>query len=259
MNGTGQSPVDDTPWVFFDLLIPGCRWRVVAPYDLPIEAGIRAELARLEDRRWLVVTRVHSLDWDGIDDDIRFDMGFDNEDDALLRARVVLAEMTASARETMSGAECSRLEQTDWPLRDEVAGQPVLRAGETVYFHDHARWRRAWIDAAVLPIDPATPFTGAMMEAIDPGRDVLRYFRKIGESLGVHAYPPKAAPAPSAPITPATVPVPHSRLRFFIYWQLLPWLAATALGVLLVIVERPEIIWDFFHRDEGTIIEQPRT
>lgn len=243
MDQTLPSFAQDPGWASFESLIPGCRWRVVKPYHLPIEAGIRAEQARLAGKRWVVASRLREFDGDCLTlDTVRLDAAFDDEGEALTRARSLQSEMTAAMRARLKGAN-SRSEPPRWPLKEALSGRPVLHVGDSAYFYAQNLWSGAWVDVAVLPIDPVSPLSADLVDAIGDPYDLgglQGYFERIGESLGVRVRSPQAMPPPTAPMTP---PAP-SHLNFqrpSILWQLLPWLVP-ALAILAMIAIHPEII-----------------
>lgn len=232
MNEPHPSSAEDPREVSLDPLIPGCRWRVAKPYHLPIEAGIRAEQARLAGKRWLVVASLSEYDADGLTfDTIRLDAGFDDENDALARAHLLRAELVATTREKFNGADRPPA-AFKWPKVDALSERPVLRVGEAVLFYAPNRWSGVTIQAAVLPIDPTCPITAELADAISGPYDLgglKGHFEKIGESLGVYADPPRPPPRPAPLAAPSEVP--RSNISPALWWLLSP-LAGLAMYVL---------------------------
>lgn len=243
MDETLSSFAQDPDLVSFESLIPGCRWRVLKPRHLPIEAGIRAEQARLAGKRWLVVGLLRELDCDYLTlDTVHLDAAFDDEGEALTRARSLQAEMMATMRVKLKDANCQS-EPPRWPLKEALCGRPVLHAGDTAYFDAPNLWSWAWVDVAVLPIEPASPLNVELIDAIGEPYDLgglQKHFEKIGDSLGVRARPPWAMSPPTAPMMP---PVPsHLNVkRPSLFWKLLSWLVP-ALGILAMIAGYPGVI-----------------
>lgn len=243
MDETLPSFAQDPDRASFESLIPGCRWRVVKPHHLPIEAGIRAEQARLTGKRWLVAGLLREFDGDCLTlDTVHLDAAFDVEGEALTRARSLQAEMMATMRAKLKDANCQS-ESPRWPLKEALSGRPVLHAGDTAYFHAPNLWFKAWVDVAVLPIDPASPLNVELIDAIGEPYDLgglQGHFEKIGESLGVRAHSPQAMPPPTAPVPPqAPSHLNFDRPSFF--WKLLSWLVP-ALGILAMIAGYPGVI-----------------
>ena len=77
--------------VDFEHLIPGWVNRVAHPYNLPIEAGIRSEIARLTGKRYLVAVLHREYDLDGLFEQLFFDEGFHDPMEAVPHAQKVQA------------------------------------------------------------------------------------------------------------------------------------------------------------------------
>jgi hypothetical protein len=222
--GTQQSK-----WATFEELIPGCNWRLLKPFDEPIKAGIRAEQARLLGKRWLVAARIQSIDWDMAWREIFLDAAFYDADKAWTRAKQWQQELIAE-RLAAEGGGCGEPRTAGWPMpsKDAIITDQIRQLPQSCIYRTY--WDSNQIDVAVLPIDPGTPISIALLRIIDYDSGLQGYFREIGESLGFGVRPP--------PRTFEALPVQleqsgRVRLR---YRRWLPYLLAAAVGIALSLI-----------------------
>lgn len=167
--------------VSLEPLIPGCGWSIADPYHLPIEAGIRAERARLRGNAWLVVLYERSLDYDGIWEEVRLDEVFEEGAPALARAGALLTERTQAIRTLYPNWRVSR-RHTRWPKLPVVAGQRV-RPLQDFFMDDGVGWGNHHVHVAVLAL-PAEPIDIELITAIGADRELQVHFDKVGGGRG---------------------------------------------------------------------------
>jgi hypothetical protein len=222
--GTQQSE-----WATFEELIPGCNWRLLKPFDEPIKAGIRVEQSRLSGKNWLVVARIYSMYWDMMHKEIFLDAALCGADDAWARAQEWQQELVAEQLAANGGA-CREPQSAEWPLpsKDEIATGPIRRLPQSCVYREY--WDYNEIDVAVLPIDPKTSISSALLRIVDCDSALKTYFEKIGESLGFGVRRPvrKFEALPVRPEQPSRVKLGYRR------W--LPYLLAAAIGVALSLI-----------------------
>lgn len=169
--------------VDFEHLIPGWGNRVAYPYNLPIEAGIRSEIARLTGKRYLVAVLHREYDLDGLFEQLFFDEAFLDPMEAVAHAQLAQARhMDRTLAEHPSWRPkwyALTVPTHQWPA-GEGTGANLLRlvpqkTGDGTGFNSRE------IYVVVLPIDPDQPLSAGLFHLLDKKPELDAYFRGVGE------------------------------------------------------------------------------
>ena len=164
--------------VDFEHLIPGWVNRVAHPYNLPIEAGIRSEIARLTGKRYLVAVLHREYDLDGLFEQLFFDEGFHDPMEAVAHAQKVQARHMDRTMAEHPEWRPLMVPAHQWPAR-EIVGAKLLRllpqkAGDGTGFNSRE------IYVVVLPIDPDQPLSAGLFQILDKTPELKAMFRMVG-------------------------------------------------------------------------------
>lgn len=163
----------------FEHLIPGWGNRVAYPYNLPIEAGIRSEIARLTGKRYLVAVLHREYDYDGLFEKLFFDEAFLDPMEAVAHAQQVRDEHLAWTLAERADWRPLMIPSYQWPSR-EGASLKLLRllpqkVGDGTGFNSRD------IYVVVLPIDPDLPLSPGLFHLLDKKPELDAHFRRVGE------------------------------------------------------------------------------
>jgi len=166
--------------VDFDHLVPGWGNRVAYPYNLPIEAGIRSEIARLTGKRYLVAVLHREYDYDGLFEQLFFDEAFLDPMEAAGHAQQVRDDHLAQTLAEHADWRPLVVPSHQWPSR-EGAGPKLLRllpqkVGDGTGFNSRE------IYVVVLPIDPDQPLSAGLFHLLDRPMELNAHFREVGEN-----------------------------------------------------------------------------
>jgi len=164
--------------VDFDHLVPGWGNRVAYPYNLPIEAGLRSEIARLAGKRYLVAVLHREYDYDGLFEQLFFDEAFLDPMEAVAHAQQVQEQHTGRTMAEHPDWRALMAPAHQWPAREEV-GARLLRllpqkAGDGTGFNSRE------IYVVVLPIDPDQPLSAGLFQILDKTPELNALFRGFG-------------------------------------------------------------------------------
>lgn len=171
-----------TRWADFEHLIPGWGSKVAYPYNLPIEEGIRSEIARLTGKRYLVAVLHREYDLDGLFEQLFFDEGFLDPMEAVAhaeRVKVRHMERTLAEHPDWHPDWYPLMAPThQWPA-GEGTGAKLLRlvpqkTGDGTGFNSRE------IYVVVLPIDPDQPLSAALFQMLDRTTELNALFRIVG-------------------------------------------------------------------------------
>lgn len=165
--------------VDFDHLVPGWGNRVAYPYNLPIEAGIRSEIARFTGKCYLVAVLHREFDYEGLFEQIFLDEAFLDPMEAAAYAQRVQNEHLALTLAEHADWRPLMIPSHQWPSR-EGAGPKLLRllpqkVGDGTGFNSRE------IYVVVLPIDPEQPLSAGMFHLLDKKPELDAHFRRLGE------------------------------------------------------------------------------
>lgn len=164
--------------VDFDHLVPGWGNRVAYPCNLPIEAGIRSEIARLTGMRYLVAVLHREYDYDGLFEQLLFDEAFLDPMEAVAHAQQVRVGHVTQALAEHPDWRHLMIPTHQWPSR-EGAGPKLLRllpqkVGDGTGFNSRE------IYVVVLPINPEQPLSVELFQLLDKEPELNAFFRRIG-------------------------------------------------------------------------------
>lgn len=163
----------------FGHLVPGWDSKVAHPYNLPIDAGIRAEIERLRGARYLVVVLHREYDYVGLYEEIFLDAGFVDPMEAVKHAQRVWQDHCHATQEKHPDWRPLVVPTHQWPSR-EAAGATLLRLLPQK-FGDGSGFNSREIYTAVLPIDPEQPLSAALFHLLDKTPELHAYFRRVSE------------------------------------------------------------------------------
>jgi hypothetical protein len=153
-------------------LVPAWRGDYTPEAYAAVEKGLRHQRARFLLERYLVISFVFALDYDGCFDHIYFDAGFRNPEDAAITCPRVLKHRMQEAliragtatmnwhtmKDQISRDFSPRIDVMAWEKRGDGSGYNAV----TVY-------------VGVLEMTPGDPLTGADLEAIGHQSEVKEY------------------------------------------------------------------------------------
>lgn len=163
----------------FDHLIPGWGNRVAYPYNLPIEVGVRSEIARLTGKRYLVAVLHREYDLDGLFEQLFFDEAFLDPMEAAAHAQQVRDEHLARALADHSDWHVMGSPSHKWPSRDGAGPQLLRLLPQKV--GDGTGFNSREIYTVVLPIEPDQPLSAELFHLLDKKPELDAHFRRVGE------------------------------------------------------------------------------
>ena len=162
----------------FEHLVPGWENRVAYPYNVPIEAGIRSEISRLQGALYLVVVLQREYDYDGLFEQISLDSGFVDPLEAVHYAQLLMqsrcqAIASQNPHWRPMAASCR------WPSH-ETKGKKLLRL-EPGKYGAGAGFNSWEVHVAVIPLDPTTPLSASLFATLDKTSELNAYFGQLGK------------------------------------------------------------------------------
>lgn len=166
----------------FEHLVPGWANKVAHPYNLPIEAGIRSEMSRLQGARFLVCVLHREYDIDGLYEEIFLDAGFVDPLEAAQHAHRVLEDHAKAARDQHPDWRPLGIPTHLWPSREAVGAQllrlPPQKLGDGTGFNSRE------IYVVVLPINPDQPLSAELFQILDKTTELNALFRNRCSQAG---------------------------------------------------------------------------
>lgn len=162
----------------FEHLIPGWGHRVAHPYNLPIEAGIRSEIARLKGKRYLVAVLHREYDLDGLFEQLSFDEAFVDPMEAVAHAEAVQGRHIAQTLSEHPKWHDLGAPRHRWPAVEGVGAK--IRRLTPQKVGDGTGFNSREVYVAALPIDPEQPLSAGLFQILGQTSELNAFFRKVG-------------------------------------------------------------------------------
>lgn len=175
---TDDRPVRDG-LVPLSLVVPGWRGNLIREAVEKIAEGVAIEQNRLRGSRFLVVLRLHELDYTGILERIEIVSGHANVESAVVDAQMVGAQRLVELRPKLDPGQkwkhAPAHQIGNWPkVPPAWDGKRLPRFADRLW--DGVGWHALEVIVAIIPTDPDHPINVGVIDAIDMMSETVAWF-----------------------------------------------------------------------------------